>query len=119
MSRGDALVERVLALLTPLGPVRAWAMFGGHGIYIDDVMFALIGWQRLWFRVDAETRSRFAEAGSKPFVYDGKTKPVEMPHWAAPAASMTSPEALLPWAELALAAARRVKAQQREKRRKR
>ena len=108
-------MDRVLGLLTPLGPVRARAMFGGHGIYLDDVMFALIGREGLWFRVDAETKARFAAAGSEPFVYGGKTKPVEMPYWVAPEGSMESAETLLPWAELAVAAARRVKAKKQKK----
>lgn len=115
MSGKRALVERALALLTPLGPVRARAMFGGHGLYLDDAMFALLGWGDLWFRVDDETKARFAEAGSEPFVYEGKTKPVEMPYWRAPPGSMESAEALLPWGELGLAAARRVRAQKKQK----
>jgi DNA transformation protein len=32
----------VLDQLAPLGPVTARAMFGGAGIYLDGVMFALI-----------------------------------------------------------------------------
>jgi DNA transformation protein len=110
-------VAQVLGLLTPLGPVRARAMFGGHGIYLDDVMFALIGWGDLWFRIDGETKSRFAAAGSEPFVYQGKTKPVEMPYWRAPEGGLESPEALLPWAEIALGAARRAKAEKTPRRR--
>ncbi len=114
---GDA-VARALGLLMPLGPVRARAMFGGHGLYLDEVMFALIGWGDLWFRVDGETKARFAEAGSEPFVYQGKTKPVEMPYWRAPPGSMESPEALLPWAEFALEAARRVKAEKKKEKKR-
>jgi DNA transformation protein len=103
-------VRRALALLGSLGPVRARAMFGGHGLYLDDTMFALIAWDRLYFRVDAETEPRWAAAGGEPFVYDGKGKPIRMPYRTAPAAAEADPDALLPWAELALAAARRVKA---------
>ena len=102
--------DRVVALLTPLGPVRARRMFGGWGIYHDDLMFALIAWDRLFFRVDEESKPRFAEAGSAPFVYDGKGKPVEMPYWEAPDGSLDDPGALLPWGELGLEAARRVRA---------
>ena len=119
MSHKDPFVGRVLGLLTPLGPVRAQAMFGGHGLYLEDIFFAIIGWDRLWLRVDEATKGRYAEAGSEPFVYGGKTKPVEMPYWTAPEGSMESPETLLPWAELAVAAARRVKAKKGKKGRKR
>lgn len=110
MAKSSPFSDRVVGLLTPLGPVRARAMFGGFGVYLDDVMFGLIAWDRLFFRTDDETRPRFAEAGSEPFVYDGKGKAIEMPYREAPAGSLLDPEALLPWAELGLAAAKRVKA---------
>ena len=115
MTKNSDVVNRALGLLMPLGPVRSRAMFGGHGLYLDEVMFALIGWGGLWFRVDGETKTRFAEAGSEPFIYQGKTKPVEMPYWRAPPGSMESPDSLLPWAEIALAAARRAKAKKQQK----
>jgi len=131
VSHRDPFVDQVLGLLMSLGPVRARAMFGGHGIYLEDIFFAIIGWDRLWLRVDEETKSRFAEAGNEPFVYDGKTRPVELAYWAAPEGSMENPETLLPWADLAarlrearfggrreVAAARRVKAAKKSKKRK-
>ena len=111
--------DRVVALLTPLGPVRARRMFGGWGIYHDDLMFALIAWDRLFFRVDEQSKPRFAEAGSAPFIYDGKRTPVEMPYWEAPDGSMDDSTALLPWGELGLDAARRVRAAKAKKRAKR
>ncbi len=42
MSGRSKFVERALARLLPMGPVRARAMFGGWGLFLDDVMFALI-----------------------------------------------------------------------------
>ena len=57
----NGLAERAVALLTPLGPVRARRMFGGWGIFHEDLMFALIAWERLFFRVDAETKSLVTE----------------------------------------------------------
>ena len=80
-------------------------MFGGHGIFHDDLMFALIAWNRLYFKVDDETKERFAAAGGEPFVYRGKRKPVEMSYWALPGDGLGDPAALIDWAELALAAA--------------
>ena len=118
MAKSSAFVDQVIGLLMPLGPVKPRSMFGGWGIYLDGTMFALIAWERLFFRVDEGTKSTFAAAGSAPFVYDGKTKPVEMPYWEAPPGTLDDPEALLPWAELAVEAARRVKAAKPLRRRK-
>lgn len=103
-------VARCLALLVPCGPVVPRGMFGGWGIFLDGVMFALIVRETLYLKTDAETRARFAETGSEPFVYAGRAKPVEMSYWRAPAGSLENPETLQPWAELAVAAARRAAA---------
>lgn len=116
MTAGEPFPARVTRLLLPLGPVRARAMFGGHGIFHDDLMFALIAWDRLYFKVDGETKERFAAAGGEPFVYQGKRKPVEMSYWALPGDGLGDPAALIDWAELALAAARRARTKKPRKR---
>ena len=109
MKASDPLPTRITGLLMPLGHVRARSMFGGCGIFLDDLMFALIAWDRLYFKVDRETKPRFAEAGGEPFVYQGKHKPVEMSYWTLPEERLADPLALIEWAELALAAARRTR----------
>ena len=104
-----AFIAHVLDLLAPLGAVRARAMFGGWGIYLDDRMFALIAYDELYFKADVQTADRFAAAGSTPFVYEGKGKPVQMPYWRCPEAAMDDPEAFLAFARLGLEAAARAK----------
>jgi DNA transformation protein len=116
MKAGDPFPARITSLLMPLGPVRARAMFGGHGIFLDDLMFALIAWNRLYFKVDDETKPRFAAAGGEPFVYQGKQKPVEMSYWALPEETLDDPEALIEWAELALRTARQARKRKARKR---
>ena len=117
MKASDPFPARITSLLMPLGPVRARAMFGGCGIFLDDLMFALIAWNRLYFKVDDETKARFAAAGGEPFVYQGKQKPVEMSYWALPEETLDDPDALIEWAELALRAARQARAKKARKRR--
>ena len=68
-------------------------------------MVALIAAERLYLKVDAETRARFEQAGGEPFVYDGQAKPVSLSYWTVPAEAMESPAEMLPWARLALRAA--------------
>ena len=114
----QARVREVLSLLLPLGPVEARSMFGGHGLYLEDIIFGLIGDQEIWLKVDAETKPAFRQAGSHPFVYTGKNRPVEMPYWAAPAGAQRTPDALLSWARLAVAAGRRASAKKRAAQRK-
>jgi DNA transformation protein len=110
----DPVVQRALGLLgLVLGPVRARAMFGGYGLYLDDAMFALIARGQVYYRVDEQTRELWAEEGGEPFVYTGKGRPVEMPYWTAPPHAEEAPDTLAPWAERAVAAARRAKAAKR------
>ena len=103
----DALVEHCLELLSSVGTPSAQRMFGGHGLRVDGHFVALIAFDRLYLKVDAQTRERFAAAGCEPFVYAGQRKPVTLGYWSAPPQAMDSPEAMRAWARLALDAARR------------
>jgi DNA transformation protein len=107
---GQALVDHCLELLAPLGAVRARRMFGGHGLYIDDLFVAIIAFDRLYLKADETTCKRFESAGCEPFVYDGKGKAVTLGYWTVPAEAMESPQLMQPWARLATAAALRARA---------
>jgi DNA transformation protein len=107
MPRDDGLLAHLRELLEPLGRITLRAMFGGHGVYCDGVFFALVAEDQLYLKVDALTRDLFAAAGCAPFVYAGQARPIEMSYWSVPDAALDSPEAIEPWARLALAAAAR------------
>ena len=95
-------------LLAPLGAIRSRAMFGGHGIYCDDVFMAIVIDDQLYLKVDALTQRDFERAGCTPFVYHGKNgKPVAMSYWSTPDEALESPRAMRPWAHMAIAAALR------------
>lgn len=103
------LVEHCIELLAPLGGLRARPMFGGHGLYCDDLFFGLIAADRLYLKVDAQTQPAFAAAGCEPFVYDTKSGAVSLGYWSVPADAMESPAGMQPWARQALAAAWRAR----------
>lgn len=109
MASDPAFSDDVTARLTPLGPVRARRMFGGFGIFVDDLMFGLIARDRLYLKVDDGNRPSFEAAGSRPFTYEGKSKPVEMSYWLVPDAVFDDPAVLIDWAEAARQAAQRAK----------
>ena len=120
MTEDRRFVDHVLARLLPLGPVRGRRMFGGWGIFLDDVMVALIAGNRLYLKVDAETENRFAAAGAEPFTYRrGDGKAIVMSYREAPASTTDDPDALLSWARLASEAARRARASKKPRKRKR
>ena len=101
----DGYTAHCVELLAPLGVVRTKRMFGGVGLYVDDVFVALIAFERLYLKVDADTRTTFIAAGGEPFVYEGKRKPVTMSYCTPPVEAMDSPPLMAPWARLALQAA--------------
>jgi len=66
----NELADHCVELLSPLGAARSRRMFGGHGIYVDDLFVALIAYDRIFLKTDEETRPAFVAAGCEPFVYD-------------------------------------------------
>jgi DNA transformation protein and related proteins len=107
MPAKDTFASYSAELLSGLGEVRVKRMFGGHGIYVDDLFIAIVTGETLYLKADATTAPRFEAAGSKPFVYSAKGRRVSMHYWAAPVEAMDSPALMRPWAELAVQAALR------------
>lgn len=108
MNRGSAFIDYVVELLGAQGSVTAKRMFGGHGIYRDGLMFALVTGDVLYFKTDDETRPRFVAAGSQPFSYENKRRGlVATSYWQAPDDAMESPVLMQPWARLGIEASLR------------
>jgi DNA transformation protein len=106
----DEFVAHCTELLGSAGTVRSRRMFGGRGFYIDELFVALIAYDRLYLKADAQTRPAFEAAGGTPFVYDGAGKSVTLGYFSAPDDAMESPALMQPWARFALAAALRARA---------
>jgi DNA transformation protein len=106
----NGLLDHCLELLGSVGTPRARRMFGGQGIYVDELFIALIAFDRLYLKADAETAPRFEGAGCEPFTYSAKDKGhISLGYWSAPEEAMDSPEAMRPWARLAVDAALRAR----------
>lgn len=118
MPKGQEFAEHACDLLRAVGApfdqgTRLRRMFGGHGIFCDGVMFALIADEVLYLKVDCESWPVFADAGCEPFVYEKRGKPIEMSYWTVPEDTAEDVENLRPWAHLALAAANRSRAEKK------
>lgn len=111
--------DRALGLLLAFGPVTARSMFGGYGLYLDGVMFGLIANDTLYFKVDDGNRDDYVKAGTGPFTYEGKRRPVEMSYYRIPDAVMEDPTTLASWAERAHQAAKRARAKNPPRRKRR
>ncbi|HYH20542.1 MAG TPA: TfoX/Sxy family protein [Azospirillum sp.] len=95
--------------LAPMGDVRARRMFGGWGVYLDGVMFALIADDTLYFRTDERTRPAYEAEGLPPFA-PFPDKPMRMPYFRAPDWALDDGAELLAWARPAFEAAWRARA---------
>lgn len=103
----SSYLEYALELLSGLGSIRARAMMGGHIVHCGGVSVALVYDDRLYLKTDEETRETFRAAGGEPFTYELRGRVVEMSYCTPPEAALDGPEAMQPWAELAIAAALR------------
>jgi DNA transformation protein len=110
--------EGLEELFAPFAVVSARRMFGGHGVYLDDLCFALAIGGDVYLKVDAETQAEFAAVESRPFVYAAHGREVQVGYWLLPPAAFDDEDALRRWASLAFAAARRAAAARTTKRRK-
>lgn len=102
--------EAIRDVFQALGPVRIRRMFGGQGIYRDDVMFALEAGGELYLKTDEETLPIFKELDSRPFSYqsrDGRT--TIMSYWLMPEGALEDEAEARRLGILALEAARRAK----------
>ncbi len=82
-------------------------MFGGHGIFRGNTMFALIHADVLYLRADDGNRGDFAAAGMSAFTYERGAKTVSLGYHEVPAEVLDDGEQLAHWAERAFAAALR------------
>ena len=109
----------VAELLAPVGPVSIRRMFGGAGVFYDDVMFALIAGEVLYLKADDANRPDFEAAGTRPFRYQTRHGERALTgYWELPEELLDQPEACAAWARQAIDAALRARAAKRPKRRR-
>ena len=100
----------VVELLQTIGPVRSKRMFGGFGMFLEDLMFGLIAGNELYLKVDVESRTDFEDLGLSPFVYNKNGKSMEMSYFQPPEEAMEDSEIMAEWANKAYSAALRAAA---------
>ena len=95
----------VLDQLAGLPGIHDRAMFGGVGLYADDVFFGILASDVLYFKVDGSTRQDYESAGSRPFrPYPDRA--MTMPYYAVPIEIVEDAPTLVKWAARAAVVAK-------------
>ena len=111
--------EAIRDIFRSLGPVQIRRMFGGKGIYQDEVMFALEASGELYLKADGESIAFLESLGSRPFTFatkDGRTTLTS--YWLMPESALDDPDEARELAVMALGVARRAKISKARKGRK-
>lgn len=80
-------------------------MFGGHGIYHDGLMFALVADDSLYLKADETSKQEFINKQLPAFEYDKKDKTVTLSYYLAPEEIYEDSDEADYWARLAFQAA--------------
>ena len=112
-----AFVDFLLDQLDGLPEVRAQRMFGGFGLYSDDLFFGIVHRDILYFKVNDQSRNDYVRAGMAPFkpYHD---RPMTLQYYQVPATVMEDADELCHWARRAIAAADQNKRASTARRRK-
>ncbi|MSP51568.1 MAG: TfoX family protein [Alphaproteobacteria bacterium] len=106
MAKPSSFVAEIVERLPPLG-ARARAMFGGHGVYIEDTMMGLVLHDRLYLKTGDANPADYEAVGSKPFTYArAGGRVIAMTCHEVPADLFDDDEVHVNWAQKALAVPR-------------
>ncbi len=93
MKSGPEFIAHIKDLLTETPGIRVRAMFGGHGIFREGLMIALLADDLLYFRANGARGEALRLKGSaqfRPKVRRGRT--AGMPYYRAPDDALEDPE---------------------------
>jgi DNA transformation protein and related proteins len=102
--------EALKELFRPFGAVSVKRMFGGAGVSAEGLCFAIEQGGEVFVKTDELSQQSFAEAGSSPFIYVARGKPMTMSFWRLPPIAYDEADELRRFASLGLEAARRAAA---------
>ena len=111
-------VDHLGEVFEQFGEIKTRKMFGGHGIYHDGVMFALVADDILYLKADDSIAPYFESEGLPQFEYDKGDKIVKMSYYRAPDDIYDEPAQALLWARRSFEVAFRTKAKSKAKKNK-
>jgi DNA transformation protein and related proteins len=98
-------VDYIIELMQSLGAIYAKAMFGGYGIFLNKLMFALVAEGTLYLKADKESEKDYINLGLGAFTYYKKEKKFKMSYYQVPEEALEDAEKMNYWASKAYAVA--------------
>jgi DNA transformation protein len=95
----------ILEQLAALGDVSSRRMFGGAGLYCEELFFGLIADDVLYLRVDDSNRADYTTRGMGPFRPYADRPQLSMTYYETPADVLEDAAELVAWARRSVAAA--------------
>jgi len=107
----SGFIEYLSDVFIEFGEIKARRMFGGHGLYFDEYMFALVADDRVYLKVDEKNIHHFKALELPAFEYQKTAnKTVTMSFNLAPDSIYDDPSEAAQWAAQSWEAAMRAKA---------
>ncbi len=98
-------VDYILDLLSIYGNISSRRMFGGYGIYLNKIIFAIIIDDELYFKADNDLAEKYKQAGSHPFTYQKNDKTIALSYWYISAEVIETQDLLKDWFNQSLSVA--------------
>lgn len=103
----SAFVQSLHEIFERLGRIETRRMFGGHGVWHEGRMIALVARDTLYLKADAESAAHFDQQNLPPFTYERQGKSMPMSYRQAPADLFEDREEAALWGRRAYEAALR------------
>ena len=92
MKSRPEFIAHIKDLLADVPGLRVRAMFGGHGLFREGLMFALLSDDLLYFRAHGERGQALWLKGAAQFVAVSRGRSAAMPYYRAPDDALEDPE---------------------------
>jgi DNA transformation protein len=115
MTVSKGFADFVVEHLDGCGPITAKRMFGGVGLYREDVFFGIIDDDVLYLKVGDANRADYQRAKSDQFEPYGDGR-ASFTYYSVPVSVLEDPRELTAWAKKSIAAAIAAKAPPKRKR---
>jgi len=99
-NKDESFKDFVLDQLRELDGVEARRMFGGHGLYKDEIFFGIVHKGKLHFKVDESTVGEYRRRKMRPFRPNAKQ--TLKSYYEVPVEIIEDGERLGAWAEAAI-----------------